>query len=179
MYCKKCGLPLEEGTKVCPSCGEPVEEVEVTIEEPQTEEKTENKSFEDKAKETFHQFTDTEDKTDDFDPKDIEDNKVISLFAYLGILFLIPLLGAKDSKYARFHANQGLVLFLFDLIGGVVCGVCSAILMFIPVAGVIIGGLVSAALGICIIVLVILGICNAVSGKAKRLPLIGKFNLLS
>ena len=43
---------------------------------------------------------------------DAEQNKVFGILAYLGILCLIPLLAAKDSRFARYHANQGLVLFL-------------------------------------------------------------------
>ena len=179
MYCKKCGLPLDKGTKFCPSCGEPTEEIEVKIEEPQFEERTENKSFEDKAKDSFHRFNDTEDRTGDFDPRDIEDNKVISLFSYLGILFLIPLLAAKNSKYARFHVNQGIVLFIFDIVFGAIGGMCVGLLALIPVVGAIIGGLVSTGVSVLILVFVILGICNALTGKAKRLPLIGKFDLLS
>ena len=37
-------------------------------------------------------------------------NKVMAILAY--IIFFIPLLAAKESKFAMYHANQGLVLFL-------------------------------------------------------------------
>lgn len=40
-----------------------------------------------------------------FEAEDIEKNKVLSAVAYL--LFFIPLLAAPDSKYGKFHANQG------------------------------------------------------------------------
>ena len=33
----------------------------------------------------------------------------MAILAYFGILVLIPILAAKDSKFARFHANQGLL----------------------------------------------------------------------
>ena len=40
-----------------------------------------------------------------FDSNDVAQNKVMGILAYIGFLFLVPLLAAKDSKYARFHAN--------------------------------------------------------------------------
>ena len=42
------------------------------------------------------------------DPNDVQSNKVMAILAYFGILFLIPLLAAKESAYARYHTNQGL-----------------------------------------------------------------------
>jgi len=110
------------------------------------------------------------DETTQMDPQDIESNKVISLFSYLGILFLIPLLAAKDSKYARFHANQGLVLFLAEIVVNIV----GIILAFIP----IIGAILLFVLEIIVLVLVIMGIVNSITGKAKELPIIGKIKII-
>ena len=82
------------------------------------------------------------------------------------IIFLIPLLAAKDSKFARFHTNQGLVLFL--------CGIIASVVAVIPV----IGWIVAPIAGLVITVLAIIGIINALNGKAKELPVIGKFKIL-
>ena len=38
--------------------------------------------------------------------------KVMSALAYLWILFFLPLVVCPDSKFGRYHANQGLVLLL-------------------------------------------------------------------
>ena len=108
----------------------------------------------------------TPDTTSEYEESDIEATKIISLFAYLGILFLIPLLAAKDSKFARFHANQGIVLFICSLIIGVIS--------IIPILGWIVG----AVGGVAILILAVIGIINAVGGKAKELPLIGKYRIL-
>ncbi|MBQ7604227.1 MAG: hypothetical protein IJU75_04670 [Clostridia bacterium] len=102
--------------------------------------------------------------------KDIADNKVMAILAYLWILFLIPLFAAKESKFARFHANQGIILF----IASIVVGIASAILGLIPIVGAIVGWLLS----ICLFVFFILGIVNAVQGKAKELPFIGGIKIL-
>lgn len=95
--------------------------------------------------------------------KDIDENKLMAVLGYLGILLLIPLLAKKDSPYAQFHAKQGLVL----LLAYIACG----IIMAIPIIGWIAGTL--GMLG-CFI-LFIIGIVNAISGKMNELPLIGKY----
>jgi uncharacterized membrane protein len=46
--------------------------------------------------------------------RDIELNKNAAALSYLWILFLIPLLSKKDSKFCQFHAKQGLVLFILS-----------------------------------------------------------------
>ena len=102
--------------------------------------------------------------------KDAEDNKIMGILAYLGILFLVPYLAAKESPFAKFHANQGCILFIAYLAAWVV----GFILIFIPY----IGWIVSYALYLGCFVLMILGIINAVKGEMKELPLIGKMTIL-
>ena len=46
--------------------------------------------------------------------KDIEKNKIMAVLAY--IIFLIPLLAAKDSPFAKFHTNQGSSIFSYGSI---------------------------------------------------------------
>ena len=106
----------------------------------------------------------TADITEQFDKDDIEKNKVMGLLAY--ILFFIPLLAAKDSPFARYHANQGLVLFL--------AAILSSVILIIP----ILGWIIAPILSIVITVLAVIGIINALNGKAKELPIIGKFKIL-
>ncbi len=47
---------------------------------------------------------------------DVEANKTLGAMSYVFILFLVPLLGKRDSKFAQFHAKQGLVLFAVELL---------------------------------------------------------------
>ena len=116
------------------------------------------------------QFTNTPDHTSEMDEKDIADNKVMAILAYIWILFLIPLFAAKESKFARFHTNQGIILFIASIAFGIV----NAILGLIPV----VGAIISVILWICLAVFFILGIVNAVQGKAKELPFIGGIKIL-
>ena len=89
----------------------------------------------------------------------------MALLAYLGFLFLIPLLAAPNSSFARYHANQGLVLFILEAI--------TSVISFIPF-----GWIISGILGIFGLVLTIIGIVNAANGQAKQLPLIGGITIL-
>lgn len=99
------------------------------------------------------------------DPKDVEENKAISYLSYLGILFLIPMLAKRDSKFAQFHSKQGLVLTIGWFLGS----------FLIPVFG--LGGLVY----LVIIVFSIMGLVNVSNGEMKDLPVAGdiakKFNI--
>ena len=99
------------------------------------------------------------------DPADASSNKVMAVLAYLGILVLVPLLAAKESKFARFHTNQGLILLI--------CSIVSFAIGKIPSIA-----FISWILNIAILILAIIGIINAVKGETKELPLIGKFTII-
>ena len=116
---------------------------------------------------------DTPDTTAEYDQQDIQSNKVMAILAYIGILILVPLFAAKDSKFARFHVNQALTL----LIAGVALTILSVVFGFIPIIGLIFDIIFGLA-GICLLVLMILGIVNAATGKAKELPVTGKIKIL-
>ena len=51
------------------------------------------------------------------DKKDIKENKFIAALSYVWILCLIPLFFKRQSKFAQFHAQQGLVLFIIEIFG--------------------------------------------------------------
>ncbi len=118
-------------------------------------------------------FTDTPDYSESFEQQDKDDNKVMALFSYLSWLVLIPIFAAKESKYARFHANQGIVLAIIEIAVWVVFGLLSAI----PVVGWIFS-VINSILSLGCTGLAVLGIVNAVRGKAKELPFIGGIRIL-
>ena len=107
--------------------------------------------------------------------KDAEDNKIMGILAYLGILFLVPYLAAKESPFARFHANQGCILFIVEVAFYIVMFILG---MILPLGLYLIISLLYFVCGIGIFVLVILGIVNAIKGEKKELPLIGKYTIL-
>ena len=119
----------------------------------------------------------TPDTTASYSAADVQNNKAMGILSYLGILVLIPILAAKDSPFARYHANQGLVLLLCEVGFSVASMILSVIFAFLgPLA--LLWTLVAALVNIAFLVLLILGIVNAAQGMAKELPLIGKFRIL-
>ncbi len=102
-----------------------------------------------------------------FDPKDVEENKVLAAISYLGILVLIPLLMKKDSKFIKEHAKQGLVLFIAEIVLWIV----DLIFASIPVLGLIVSVLIWLTLiGIGIVSLI--GLVYALQGKFWKIPLV-------
>jgi len=105
------------------------------------------------------------------DPQDVEKNKAMAIVGYIiPILFFIPLVtDAKNSPFAKFHANQQLNLLLVAVVINIVGGI-------IP----FIGWFIILPLGmIFLIVVAIMGIISASKGDMKALPLIGGFKLIS
>ena len=92
-----------------------------------------------------------------------EEKDLTAVLSYIGILFLVPLLAAKDNAFAQFHAKQGLVLFIAEVV--------TAVILWIPILGWIVG-LVAWVIWV---VLSITGIMNVLAGKKTPLPIIGKF----
>lgn len=170
-FCSKCGASLEENAQFCAACGAPVA--------PAAQPKpaapgTETVDFSDK----IASLNNTADTTDEFDPNDIAQNKAMAILAYLSWLVLIPLFAAKESRFARFHVNQGLVLAITEAVfwvaQAIICGLLYAISFRL-------GLIISTILNLCNLIflaLLILGIVNAASGRAKELPVIGKIRLL-
>ena len=113
-------------------------------------------------------------KIDIDDAQDVENNKAYSILSYLGFLVLIPILLDRKSPYVKFHANQGLILLVAELIAAVI----STVLWFIPVAGLVLSLVIGLPLYLATVVLMVIGIINAYGGKAKKLPIIGEFELL-
>lgn len=101
------------------------------------------------------------DRTNSFDRTDIDQNKVIAALAYFGILFFLPLIACPDSKFGRFHANQGLILLICSVIGG--------FLNIIP----ILGNIASAIIGLIVFIFFLYGLINTLNGYAKELPYVG------
>ena len=112
------------------------------------------------------------------DAADAEKNKVMGILAYLGILCLVPILAAKESPFAKYHANQGLTLFIVWIVCAVALNIIDLILFTILPSGL---GFIASILGLAylgLLVLAILGIINAAGCKCVPLPLIGGFKLL-
>lgn len=141
-YCRQCGKPMEDGARFCTACGA---KNEPTVHD------------------MFGKVADTPDSTAQFDPADVQQNKVMAVLSYFGLLVLVPIFAAKDSRFARFHANQGLILFLASVLVEILSGIVSEWI---------------GVLALLILALRVVGIVWAAQGKAKALPLIGSWRIL-
>ena len=103
---------------------------------------------------------------DGFSEKEKEDGKLMAILSYVGVLSLVPYLAEKDNKWVRYHAIQGVNLFIIEVI--------LYIIRVIPILGWIIGWLGS----IVTLVISIIGIVNACNGEAKELPIVGKIKFI-
>jgi len=94
-------------------------------------------------------------------------NTAMAIIAY--ILFFIPLLtgDAKKDDFVNYHTKQGLVLFIVSAI--------VYVLQMILIYNFWRLAIIFQLLSLAILVLAIIGIVNAASGKKQPLPLIGQF----
>ena len=117
---------------------------------------------------------DGKDYTANYTAKDKEDNKLFAILAYFGLLCLIPLFAAKESPYAKFHTNQGLLLLIIE----VSLGVCSIVFSFIPFVKSLIAPILLSCLLIFSATMFIYGLLNACQDRAKELPGIGGIRII-
>lgn len=120
--------------------------------------------------EIMEQIKNPVDVTDQYDPGDIEANKLWAIIACIPPLFFVPLITCKDSGYGKFYANQGLLLTIVSLATGLVSG----ILNIIPLIGGLLSSLVSLVLGLAMIGMFILMMISIGQNKVRYLPLIGQ-----
>jgi len=115
----------------------------------------------------------TADHTADYATDDIEKNKTMAGLAYF--LFFLPLVACPDSKFGRYHANQGLLFLILWVAGWIVTSIIRVILRYVP----FLPSLISLIIYIPILAIGILGLINGFSGKAKDLPLIGHLRIIN
>lgn len=127
-----------------------------------------------------------------FDEEDIKENKLIAVFAYVNVLVLVPILAGRKSPFARYHAKQGLVLFVIEAFLHFAYGTLKSVLSpFVAHIAATNGyssyssynwlELVLSLLGVvafAYIAFAVIGIIRVLRGEAKPLPLIGTLPFL-
>ena len=83
-----------------------------------------------------------------------DESRIWAAASYLWIISIVVLAARKNDDFARFHANQGALLFIISI------PMC-----FIP----IIGWIINLIIGI----LAIIGIIKSLQGEKWELPLLG------
>ena len=91
---------------------------------------------------------------------DIGEGRMAAILSYIPFLCFVPLLSMQHNKDARFHARQGVLLFLIELVAALF--LVDSISNFVFKAILIIAAALSVA-----------GIYFAFQGKNYKLPFIG------
>lgn len=183
MFCPNCGLEITGNSKFCPYCGSPIAPPDAKPQPPPQPEPQPH--YEPHYESQPQPIPTPQPSPNQFEepgemPNSME--KTLALESYLGLLVLAPIFGAKQSSFVRYHANQGLVLFLTSLALWILMTINSSIMIALYSSGIrivfsILGILLTLA-SIGLFVLAIIGIVNAVKCRMKELPLIGKFKIL-
>ena len=200
--CKNCGQQLPENANACPYCGtfvngqnapqaaQPVEQQAPQQNYQQNYQQAPQQNYQQAHQQGYAQPYVTPDM-------DVQQSKRIAWLSYMGLLFLIPMFVRRQSDYTRFHVKQGVTLFAVELAYGVTYSILMAIinaifpghytysyLYYLPSYYVhsSVYNVFSFLLGlgyIFFLVVAIIGIVNAATGKRKELPLIGKIPWLA
>ncbi|MDH4156559.1 MAG: hypothetical protein OEW00_04705 [candidate division Zixibacteria bacterium] len=89
-----------------------------------------------------------------------QEGRMAAIISYIPLLCFIPLLSMKDNKEAHFHARQGVLLFLIEVV--------AAIFLIDSISNFVFKGILLIAVALSIV-----GIYFALQGKNYKLPIIG------
>ena len=150
--CPKCNTQLEDSAAFCPNCGTQFIPNATVTQQPYIP-------------------VDAADHTAEYDPADIQQNKLYAavcyLFSFMGII--VALLAAKESPFVQFHVRQALKL-----------NICAVLLALIAIVGAI-TIIVSIAAWVCIIVLAVFELMcffRTLKGRAVEPPVVKNLNFL-
>lgn len=98
------------------------------------------------------------------DTKETANNSILmAVLCYLGPLVIISYLTSRSDEFVKFHIKQGLAIFGLEVIVWFLATTIWSLWMLYNI------------INLATLVLSIIGIVNAVQGRQKELPVIGKF----
>lgn len=173
-YCVRCGAKVGDDCRFCTECGAemPKSGAEDTFQSDYTYDQAgsyNQQSYDSQENSSYVTY---------FDQEDVKKNKTMGVLAYLGILVFIPICaGDRHSPYVRFHSNQGLVLFITNVIVDLLDGNwINGMNFFFDFSSVF--DTVFDVIQLVLFIFLILGIKAACKGEIKELPVIGKIRIL-
>lgn len=172
MFCSNCGSEIEKKYKFCPKCGE---KLEINNEEA--------KPKRGRKKKIVEEVTTVELDSEDNSLEVSSNEKLLGILSYLGILSLIPYFCSDKSEFVKYHATQGLNLFLVSIVYYVLNHLLSLIKITKTVVsfnGVVGTGRVTPFIirfplfmcGIFLCIISIMGIIYVCQGEKKDLPVV-------
>lgn len=178
-YCRNCGAYVPDWAENCPACDMPVKGktppkkekkqdaasgTQTRREEPRREEPRREPPRNDGGTYTYNGSR-RRNYAESYD-QDTRENRTMGYLCYLGPLLLVPLLARPNSRFLRYHCNQGLLLFIFALLVSVFDGLLG------------IGWLIGIAGSIATVVWLVQGLTNVSKGLRRPLSFIGEITLL-
>ncbi|AKM85030.1 TPA: hypothetical protein DHW58_00955 [Patescibacteria group bacterium] len=103
------------------------------------------------------------------------EDRVFAALSYISILFVVPLILKHDNDDIYFHAKQGMVLFLSEVVVWFVLFMLeSFIVALLPRISFSITSWLGALAWLLFVGLSIAGVYNAIRGKRWEMPILGK-----
>ena len=149
LFCPECGTQIEKGICLCPKCGEEM-------------------LYNRRKGLSFFWFN---------IKSEFNKERFFSAISYVGFLWVVPLLRNKNSTLTMFHINQGICLFLAEIIYGIFYLILKKLLLEISIW---LYSIIAVA-GVAEILFIIfagIGIFSAIKGKKRELPIIGGLKIL-
>ena len=110
---------------------------------------------------------------DSINPEDVERGRLLAAVAYLPGLCLVGLLGAPENAFIGFHARQGFLLFLLEILLSLFFWIYDGTLGRIPYLGPLVGYIVKFVVWTVMLLLTAFGAAKAANGEVARIPYLG------
>ena len=111
--------------------------------------------------------------------EELKGEKITACLAYLCWFTVIPMIYSTESKFIKFHANQGFVLAIAETIYLIVMVIVSKIIWQFSIANsLLVETMMLAAFVGSFGVLSLIGIFNVIRGKEKPIPTFGHIKLM-
>lgn len=88
-------------------------------------------------------------------------SRLLAVMSYLSVLSLVPLVISRDDSYVQFHARQGVVLWMWEVL--------AIYTLLVPAVGQLFFRL---SIMLCL-VLSVVGVVSVLLGRAWKFPVIG------
>ena len=92
-----------------------------------------------------------------------EQVNIMAVISYIGPLCLIPILTKEKNEFVKYHAKQGLILFVGEVAAWLIASLVPALWALVNLVNIV------------WLVLSIIGIVNVTKGEKKEIPVVGKF----
>ena len=111
--------------------------------------------------------------------EDLKGKKITAGLAYLFWLALIPMIYASESKFVKYHANQGFVLAIAETVFLILTVIVCKIMWSVSRANSLLVETIMLAIFVGAFgMLSLIGIFNVIRGKEKPIPTFGHIQLL-